>query len=166
MELFPPRPRPQVSWTQLGVTCLVLFVTNLALAIWMAYDLEWRRSAESIAPVALPDPPPQVSIRANHQPVLLHHARSPLSESFRYVAVILVLNALVLGVLVYAVVARYLEALRRYNLGLPTGFDEHRLKRRYFERQSLATGRRLSSSSDSDDLGFDDPPASRFNWPD
>jgi hypothetical protein len=161
MELFPPRPRPRLTWTQLSVTCLALFALNLVLAIWMAYDAEALRRSEMTSPVVVHDMRP-VTMRADHRPRAAQpEARSALVENLRHIVVILAMNAVILAALGYAVLARYLEALRRYNLGLPTGFDEQRLKRRYLRPQSLAAGRGMF-----DDFDRGEPPASRFEWPD
>jgi len=87
--------------------------------------------------------------------------RSAWAENARYASVFLAVNAALIGGLGYVVMARYLEALRRYNLGLPTGYDEYRLKQRHFLRQGLA-----SNTPPNDEPTGGHPPSSRLDWPD
>ena len=159
MELFPPRPRPRVNSTQLAITCLLKIAVNFGVALWMANDAELRRRQETTGSLQVYEPGPG-SLRADSRPIPVRVKRSPWVENVRYLFVILSVNAGILGALGYVVLARYLEALRRYNLGLPTGFDEHRLKHRHFQRMGLATGPPLQ-----DDPTAGDSPTSRFDWP-
>jgi hypothetical protein len=150
MELFPPRPRLKLTRRQAIVGLLALVAANLAAAAIAAYDAEQRRRAEFV-----PAPPPPPALASG--PSLV--AGRPLrpNEAGRAVVIFTVCNTIVLGALGFAVLARYLEALRRYNLGLPAGFDESRLKRRHRRAPGLE-GARFR----------DDPGASphrRFDWP-
>jgi hypothetical protein len=157
MQLFPPRPRPRLTWKQLAITCGVLLVVNLALSIWSATDVEARRRAAMIGPPPGFDPQWKAAARP-----------APYLEALRYLSIILACNAAVLGGLAYAVLARYLEDLRRYQLCLPTGFDETRLRPRMAMRGQLVPDPSPRRPSDGDPplYGDDEPPRRRLNWPD
>ncbi len=158
MELFPKRPRPTVSTVQLGTTCLILIVANLAVALWMANDAETRRRLARTAPIAYYEPGPGV-IRADSNPIPPIRVKvSPWLETFRYLSVVLLVNISILAGLGYLVMARYLEALRRYNLCIPTGFDEHQLKQRHLQRQSMTYEGGHSDDPLSGSVG------TRFDW--
>lgn len=117
MELFPPRPRFRPNRKQFTCALGWLVVANLAAFGLAEYDAAAQRDRhadQARLAATMPGPRP---------------AQTPASAlALRRAVLFVVINALTLAALAYAFCAVHLERLRRYELCIPTGFDEHRLK--------------------------------------
>jgi hypothetical protein len=129
VELFPPRPTPRLTRRFWTLAAVALVAAN-ALALSAPQVAAWIGGP--YRPITAPPPdyvePRQLTIGADPNPP---PPRPPRPTALHQAVILLAVNALVVSALAFAVLARYLEDLRRYRLVLPTGFDERRLRPRH-----------------------------------